>query len=125
MPDIIEQVQMLDIIKALRLGFPDKSNDWLAYQWQRAINNTDINADHIYLPALADHDMPADKAIASAILEHVFGIDLDGNTVVENCVVCTSPCEHEAGICGTCWKNLCPYPEIECETCQELDEDGD
>ena len=81
MPDIIEQVQMLDIIKALRLGFPDKSNDWLAYQWQRAINNTDINADHIYLPALADHDMPCDKAIASAILGHVFGINLNGNKI--------------------------------------------
>ena len=80
MPDIIEQVQMLDIIKALRKAYP-KSPDWLAYQWQRAIDNTDINADQIYLPALADHDMPCDKAIASAILEHVFGIDLDGNTI--------------------------------------------
>ena len=81
MPDTIEQVQMLDIIKALRLGFPDKSNDWLAYQWQRAIDNTDINADQIYLPPLVDHDMSCDKAIASAILEHEFGIDLDGNTI--------------------------------------------
>ena len=81
MPDIIEQVQMLDIRQAIRKAYPNRSHDWLAYQWQRAINNTDINADHIYLPALVDHDMPCDKAIASAILEHVFGIDLDGNAI--------------------------------------------
>jgi len=33
------------------------------------------------MPAWHDIDMPADKAIALEILEHVFGIDLDGNTV--------------------------------------------
>ena len=81
MPDIIEQVQMLDIRKAIRKAYPNRSHDWLAYQWQRAIDNTEINADQIYLPPLADHDMPCDKAIASAILKHVFGIDLDGNTI--------------------------------------------
>ena len=80
MPDIIEQVQMLDIIKALRKAYP-KSPDWLAYQWQRAIDNTEINADQIYLPPLADHDMPADKAIATSILRHVFGINLNGNKI--------------------------------------------
>ena len=78
---VVEQVQMLDIIKALRLGFPDKSNDWLAYQWQRAIDNTDINADQVYLPALSDIDMPADKAVATSILRHVFGINLNGNKI--------------------------------------------
>ena len=80
MPDIIEQVQMLDIIKALRKAYP-KSPDWLAYQWQRAIDNTEINADQIYLPALSDIDMPADKAIATSILRHVFGINLNGNKI--------------------------------------------
>ena len=81
MPDIIEQVQMLDIRQAIRKAYPNRSHDWLAYQWQRAIDNTEINADQIYLPALSDHDMPADKALATSILEHVFGIDLDGNTI--------------------------------------------
>ena len=80
MPDIIEQVQMLDIIKAFRKAYP-KSPDWLAYQWQRAIDNTEINADQIYLPALSDIDMPADKAIATSILRHVFGINLNGNKI--------------------------------------------
>jgi len=77
---VIEQVQMLDIIKALRKAYP-KSPDWLAYQWQRAIDNTEINADQIYLPALSDIDMPADKAIATSILRHVFGINLNGNKI--------------------------------------------
>jgi len=77
---VIEQVQMLDIIKALRKAYP-KSPDWLAYQWQRAIDNTEINADQIYLPPLADHDMPCDKTIAAAILRHVFGINLNGNKI--------------------------------------------
>ena len=77
---VIEQVQMLDIIKALRKAYP-KSPDWLAYQWQRAIDNTEINADQIYLPPLADHDMPCDKTIAAAILRHVFGITLNGNKI--------------------------------------------
>ena len=81
MPDTIEQVQMLDIRKAIRKAHPNRSHDWLAYQWQRAINNTDINADQIYLPALSDIDMPADKAIATSILRHVFGINLNGNKI--------------------------------------------
>ena len=84
MPDIIEQVQMIDIRKAIRKAYPNRNPDWLAYQWQRAIDNTDINADQVYLPALVDHDMPCDKAIALEILEHAFGIDLDGNPIDED-----------------------------------------
>ena len=94
MPDIIEQVQMLDIRKAIRKAYPNRSHDWLAYQWQRAIDNvaqwystvtvnegqpTEYNA--VYMPSWHDIDLPADKAIALEILEHVFGIDLDGNTI--------------------------------------------
>ena len=95
MPDIIEQnPTMLDIRKAIRQAYPNRNHDWLAYQWQRAIDNvaqwystvtvnegqpTEYNA--VYMPAWHDIDMPADKAIALEILEHVFEIDLDGNTV--------------------------------------------
>ena len=81
---VVEQVQMSDIRQAIRKAYPNRSHDWLAYQWQRAIDNTEINADQVYLPALSDHDMPCDKTIASAILEHVFGIDLDGDPIDED-----------------------------------------
>jgi hypothetical protein len=41
---------------------------------------------------------------------------------LENCIVCTSPCEHETALCGDCWKNECPFPEIQCAECQEREE---
>jgi hypothetical protein len=41
----------------------------------------------------------------------------------EKCIVCPGPCEHETSICGDCWKNECPYPEIQCSECQEREEE--
>jgi len=42
---------------------------------------------------------------------------------LENCIVCTRPCEHEPALCGDCWKNECPFPEIQCAECQEREEE--
>jgi hypothetical protein len=41
---------------------------------------------------------------------------------MKTCTVCTSPCEHETALCGDCWINECPYPEIQCAECQGREE---
>ena len=81
MPETIELTTIPEIRKAIKLGFPDKANDWIIYQWQRAVNNTDL-----YLPPLTALDMPVEKSLALAVLETYFGIDLNGHTVEEDVV---------------------------------------
>ena len=77
-----ETISMLDVRMAIRKRYPNKNHDWLAYQWQRAIDNVENGE---LMPSWhAPSNYLADKRLALGLLLNVFGTDIHGNEINED-----------------------------------------
>ena len=77
-----ELVTIQEIRMAIRKRYPNKNHDWLAYQWQRAIDNVENGE---LMPSYDDpSNYVADKRLALGLLLNVFGTDIHGNEINED-----------------------------------------